>query len=67
MNKYPKATFAIEGHTDSSGSDSVNLRLSGKRANTVKNYLVKKGVDASRLSSKGYGESNLINHCKASS
>ncbi|KGL58981.1 OmpA family protein [Polaribacter sp. Hel1_85] len=56
MNKYPKATFAIGGHTDSSGPASTNLSLSGKRANTVKNYLVKKGVDASRLEAKGYGE-----------
>ncbi len=60
MNKYPKATFAIEGHTDSSGSAPLNLRLSEKRANAVKNYLVKKGVDTTRIEAKGYGEGSPV-------
>lgn len=57
MNSHPEAKFMIEGHTDSSGSNALNLRLSNKRAMAVKNYLVKKGVDASRLEAKGFGES----------
>ena len=56
MNKYTKATFAIEGHTDSSGRASSNLKLSQKRASAVRDYFVRKGVDASRLTAKGYGE-----------
>ena len=60
MNKYPKATFAIEGHTDSSGSAPLNLRLSEKRANAVKAYLVKNGVDTTRLEAKGYGEGSPV-------
>ena len=56
MNEYSKATFAIGGHTDSTGRASTNLRLSDKRANAVKDYLVKKGVDASRLTAKGFGK-----------
>ena len=60
MNKFPKANFMIEGHTDSSGSDKVNLRVSDSRAKAVKDYLLKKGVDASRLESKGFGEAYPI-------
>ncbi len=46
----------VEGHTDWIGSDAANQRLSQRRAETVRNYLVKKGVDASRLDAVGYGE-----------
>ena len=56
MNKYPKATFAIGGHTDNTGSAALNLRLSNKRAIAVRDYLVKNGVDATRLEAKGFGE-----------
>ncbi len=52
--------IAIKGYTDSVGRDSYNLKLSEKRALAVKNYLVKKGVSASKLSSRGYGEANPI-------
>jgi len=55
-----KAKVKIEGHTDSRGSARYNKRLSQKRADSVKKYLVKKGVDASRLESVGYGEENPI-------
>ena len=64
MNKYPKATFAIGGHTDSSGTASVNLKISNKRAIAVRDYLVRKGVDASRLIAKGFGESTPVDSNK---
>jgi len=45
----------VYGHTDNSGSDAVNVPLSEKRANAVKDYLLKKGLTANRLEAKGYG------------
>ena len=60
MNEFPKATFALGGHTDSTGSAKINSRLSQQRADAVMNYFVKNGVDASRLTSKGYGSANPI-------
>ncbi len=50
----------IEGHTDATGSDKVNLPLSQTRAKTVYDYLVSKGIDASRLTSEGYGSSKPV-------
>jgi outer membrane protein OmpA-like peptidoglycan-associated protein len=47
--------LAIEGHTDNVGSDAVNERLSNDRANSVMRYLIDKGVEAGRLSAKGFG------------
>jgi OmpA-OmpF porin, OOP family len=46
----------IGGHTDAQGSDSFNQKLSDRRAQAVKDYLVSRGIDAGRLESKGYGE-----------
>ena len=60
MNQFPKATFMIEGHTDSSGTNATNLRVSNKRAKAVYDYLVKKGISADRLESKGFGEDSPI-------
>lgn len=56
----PDARLPIEGHTDNTGSAVTNLDLSKKRAAAVLNYLLIKGVDGSRLSSNGFGESKPI-------
>ena len=56
MNDFPKANFVIEGHTDSTGSAALNLRISEKRALAVRDYLTKNGVDKSRLEAGGFGE-----------
>ncbi|KAB1160737.1 OmpA family protein [Tenacibaculum aiptasiae] len=57
MKEYPKANFSIQGHTDSQGRASTNMKLSQRRAKAVLDYLVgKAGVAANRLSSQGFGE-----------
>ena len=56
MNQYPNAKFAIGGHTDSVGSAALNKRLSQRRADAVRDYLIGKGIAADRLSAYGYGE-----------
>jgi outer membrane protein OmpA-like peptidoglycan-associated protein len=60
MKEYPTAKFHIAGHTDSTGSDKINLPLSENRANAVKVYLIEKGIDANRVTSQGYGSSEPI-------
>ncbi|MBI4124965.1 MAG: OmpA family protein [Deltaproteobacteria bacterium] len=50
----------VEGHTDWIGSDEYNNRLSLKRANSVRDYLIQKGIEADRLIAEGYGESRPI-------
>ena len=54
---YPKIKkVLIEGHTDDRGRDKYNLRLSQARAKAVRTYLIKKGIDAERLTAQGFGE-----------
>lgn len=64
LKEYPTAKFSIEGHTDSDGKDASNLKLSQDRAAAVKNYLVDNGIDASRLTSEGFGEAKPIDSNK---
>ena len=58
--EYPKTHLNVLGFTDSSGSESYNLRLSQVRASEVSNYLGRSGVAVTRLSASGMGESNPI-------
>ena len=60
LKDNPEINVLIEGHTDSIGSDSYNQRLSERRAQAVKAYLVSRGVAASRLTTEGKGESEPI-------
>ncbi|RJP93932.1 MAG: outer membrane beta-barrel domain-containing protein [Desulfobacteraceae bacterium] len=55
MNNNPGLKFEIQGHTDNVGSPAYNQKLSEKRAWAVKNYLLKKGINKDRLTSKGFG------------
>jgi outer membrane protein OmpA-like peptidoglycan-associated protein len=57
MRDNPTARIQIAGHTDSDGSDSYNQNLSENRAQSVFQYLVSTGIDGSRLTTIGYGES----------
>lgn len=54
----------ISAHTDSKGNDQDNLKLSELRAKSVTDFLVKNNIDVSRLISKGFGETKLLNRCK---
>jgi outer membrane protein OmpA-like peptidoglycan-associated protein len=60
MKEYSGYRYIIQGHTDSTGNEVYNVTLSGKRANKVKEYLISQGVDASILSTKGFGSSTPI-------
>lgn len=61
---YPNLKIDIRSHTDSRQSEAYNLKLSEFRANSTREYLINKGIAKERLSSKGYGESQLVNDCK---
>ena len=54
----------LGSHTDSRGSDSYNLELSQKRAESAVAYLLSQGIDSSRIIPKGYGETQLVNNCE---
>ena len=56
FKEYPRANFSIEGHTDSDGAKSSNQLLSERRANAVRDYLIANGINADRLTAKGFGE-----------
>lgn len=60
LNKYPEYRISIEGHTDSQGEEANNLKLSNSRAKACMDYLISKGISATRLSAKGYGETRPI-------
>jgi outer membrane protein OmpA-like peptidoglycan-associated protein len=63
LNKYPTMNIDIRSHTDCRGPAPYNEKLSDKRAKSTRQYLVDKGIDAERLTAKGYGESRLVNDC----
>jgi len=56
FKEYPRANFSIEGHTDSDGAKTSNQLLSERRANAVRDYLIANGINADRLTAKGFGE-----------
>ncbi len=58
--KYPQTTIVVEGHTDSTGSDTYNQALSERRAWSVQRLLVERGVNQSRITAIGYGESRPV-------
>lgn len=60
MKKFGDEKFYVNGHTDNSYTETYNLKLSLNRANAVKDYLVSKGIDALRLTTKGFGESKPV-------
>ena len=65
LNKYPQTMITIGGHTDSKGSEAYNLQLSQRRAESVKNTLIQRGIDPRRMQTVGYGESQPISSVDA--
>ncbi len=60
MLANPELIIEIQAHTDSKGSESYNLKLSQKRAESIVDYLISKGITPNRLKAKGYGESQPL-------
>jgi len=60
MMRRKNIEIEIAGHTDNTGSKEDNLKLSQRRADRVKKYLINKGIDARRIKAKGYGENQPV-------
>jgi len=60
LTSRPDIKVEVDGHTDGKGSGPYNLKLSDRRARSVKQYLVEKGIDAGRLTTKGFGKTEPI-------
>ena len=60
LQTFPKMRIAINGHTDNVGKEDYNLRLSKQRARSVADYLIKHGIESSRLTTDGFGSSQPI-------
>jgi len=63
MIQYPSLEIELMSHTDSRGSSDYNNTLSTNRANAVREHLIKKGIASNRMTSNGYGETELKNRC----
>ncbi|GIZ09149.1 OmpA family protein [Flavobacterium sp. UMI-01] len=63
MMQNPTIKIDIRSHTDSRQTEAYNKKLSERRADSTKNWLIQNGIDSSRLTAKGYGESQLVNKC----
>jgi len=65
LTENPEMTIKINAHSDNRGNALYNLKLSDKRAASAKSYLISKGIKASRIASKGFGESTPLIDCKS--
>jgi len=63
MNEYPNMSVELGSHTDCRSGAASNMKLSAQRAKASAAYIVKKGIDKTRIVGKGYGESKLLNNC----
>jgi len=63
MKKYPALIIRSSSHTDSRGNDAYNILLSSRRAISTVKYIVSKGIKGTKISGKGFGETQLVNKC----
>ncbi|EKB05795.1 hypothetical protein HMPREF9711_00967 [Myroides odoratimimus CCUG 3837] len=63
MQQYPTMKIDVRSHTDSRGNDTYNLNLSDRRVKATIEWMTKQGIEASRLTGRGYGETQLLNGC----
>ncbi len=63
LNKYNRYSFTIEGHADERGTRDYNFALGARRAQTVHDYLVAKGISASRMKTISYGKERPVAVC----
>ena len=64
MHENEKMIIELSAHTDSKSSKAYNKKLSNKRAESAKRYMLSKGISSKRIRAKGYGETRLLNRCK---
>jgi outer membrane protein OmpA-like peptidoglycan-associated protein len=60
LRDNPDANLSLKGHTDNVGDDDSNMTLSQNRANAVKDYLIQQGIDGSRITAEGFGETKPV-------
>jgi outer membrane protein OmpA-like peptidoglycan-associated protein len=60
LQEFPQRNVLVEGFTDSTGTDSYNLVLSGQRADAVRTVLLRQGIDSARVTARGYGEASPV-------
>jgi len=60
LQRHPDIKIEIAGHTDNTGNDAHNIKLSQDRANTIRNYLLKKGIKSTQVTTKGYGATEPV-------
>lgn len=63
MKEYPTSKIDVRTHTDCRASSKYNMTLSNNRAKSVMDYIISNGIDANRLTGRGYGETRLVNKC----
>lgn len=63
MKKYPELKIELGSYTDSRAQDQYNLNLSNSRVNSTIEWIINRGIDSSRVTGKGYGETQLVNKC----
>ena len=60
LNEAPKMVIEVRGHTDNTGSNEINAKLSQDRADSVREYFISKGIEPDRIASKGFGETKPV-------